>query len=701
MRSKIFIFGIVWLAVIIVSVLFPAYAADRSRASGQHINLELISQHQPVKSGYISHLGVRISLEDDWHIYWKNPGDTGLPTEVKWQLPDGFEVGPILWPLPSRFKLENFVNFGYDGIVLFPFQLVVSSDVTPGIYPVSAKVSWLVCKDLCIPGDATLSADIKVGASLLLTSEATVIERAIEMLPREVEDNRFELTVSDDKQWSIDLSSVDFAIDSAEFFPAHPDLIIYQASQTVVDRANSFSLRGQLSTDYEKSRNPFEGTLVLRNKISDDVYSFDIRPSEKVVSTLGPPIDSAEELESVSNLWLAIGFALIGGVILNFMPCVLPVIAIKLMSLIGLDERSKAEHFKETGFFAIGVILTFGLIGGILLALRSAGQQVGWGFQLQDSGTVLTLVILFYTLALNMSGLFEVGTSLQGVGGTTRSFGRLSSFMSGVLVTVIATPCTAPFMGAAIGFSIAQGATASMATFLALGIGMAAPFVIISLRPSLVAWLPKPGEWMNTLKNLLSVPLYLTVIWLIWVLGQQTSIDVVTKVLFVLVFIGLSAWAIGKIQYRKVLRLTTWRILIVVSLLIAMLGLKGVVSDFDRVTSQSVGTAVWLPWSAPKVSKDREMGRAVFVDYTAAWCITCQVNKRLVLDDQAVIAAFKKNNVITYRADWTSRDAEITKSLSEFGRSGVPVYVYYPPNQKTPMVLSEILSDEDIFDLFE
>ena len=701
MRSKIFIFIIVWLAVVIVSVLFPAYAADRGRASGQHINLELITQHQLIEPGQSSYLGIRISLEDDWHIYWKNPGDTGLPTQVEWSLPEGLEVGPILWPSPSQFRLENFVNFGYDQTVLFPFRLMVSSDVVPGTYPISAKVSWLVCKDLCIPGDAVLSTDIAVGTVGLLTDEASIIERAIDLLPQEVTDDWFGLTVSEDQQWSIDLSSVDFAIASAEFFPAHPDLIKYQASQTLGDGANDLSLRGQLSTDYEESKNAFEGTLVLKSKIGDNIASFDIRPSVRLVSTLGPRIDTSEGIESVSNLWLAIGFALIGGVILNFMPCVLPVIAIKLMSLIGLDERSRADHYQETGLFALGVILTFGLIGAILLVLRSAGEQVGWGFQLQDSGTVLVLIVLFYILALNMSGLFEVGTSLQGVGGTSKSFGRFSSFMSGVLVTVIATPCTAPFMGAAIGFSIAQGAMASMLTFLALGIGMAAPFVLISLRPSLVAWLPKPGEWMNTLKNLLSVPLYLTVIWLIWVLGQQTDIHVVTKVLFVLVFVGLSAWAIGKIQYRKVLRLAAWRILIVVSLLIAMLGLRGVVTNFDRVTSQSVSSIVWLPWSSSQVSKDREMGRAVFVDYTAAWCITCQVNKRLVLDDQTIIAAFKKNNVTTYRADWTSRDAEITKSLSDFGRSGVPVYVYYPPNQKAPIVLSEILGDEDIFDLFE
>ena len=702
MRSKIFIFVIVWLAVIIVSVLFPAHAADRSRVSGQHINLDLITQHDPVELGQSSYLGIQISLEEDWHIYWKNPGDTGLPTQVEWFLPDGFVVSSILWPSPSQFKLENFVNFGYDQTVIFPFRFTVSNDVTPGIYAVSAKVSWLICKDLCIPGDAVLSADIEVATAGVMTAEAIPIERAIQTLPKQAADNWFEVTVSKDKQWSIDLSRVDTAIASAEFFPAFPGLIEYQASQTLADSESGLVLRGQLSMDYGQSKNPFQGTLVLTNKSSQDVFSFDIRRTAKQVSTFESLSDISGEIQPLTNIWLAIGFALIGGVILNFMPCVLPVIAIKLMSLIGLDERSRAEHYQETGLFALGVILTFCLIGATLLALRSAGEQVGWGFQLQESGTVLVLIILFFILALNMSGLFEVGTSLQGVGGTDKNFGRLSSFFSGVLVTVIATPCTAPFMGAAIGFSIAQGATVSMLTFMALGVGMAAPFVLISLRPSLLACLPKPGEWMNTLKNLLSVPLYLTVVWLIWVLGQQTTIHVVSKVLVVLVFIGLCAWAIGKVQYRKIVRFATWRIFIVASLLIVIVALNNVVSSFGRQTSQqSITNGAWLPWSSSQVSKDRNMGRAVFVDYTAAWCITCQVNKRLVLDDPAVIAAFDKNNVITYRADWTSRDAEITNSLSTFGRSGVPVYVYYPPNQKPPLVLSEILSDEDIFDLFE
>ena len=700
MRSKIFIFVIVWLAVV-VSVLFPAFAADRSQAAGEYINLELITQHKPAEMGQTSYLGIQMSLEEDWHIYWKNPGDTGLPTQVDWLLPAGFAVGPIQWPPPIQFKLENFVNFGYDQNVLFPFQLVISNDVAPGIYSVSAKVSWLVCKDLCIPGDAVLSTDIEVAGSGVLTADASVIDRAIAALPKEAADNWFKVKVTEDGQWSVDLSGVDSIISTAEFFPAYPDLIEYQASQTLGVSSSGFVLRGQLSTDYGKSSNPFEGTLVLRNNVNNDVSSFDITRSTSQVSTLESLVDSDEDRKPVYSLWLAIASALIGGIILNFMPCVLPVIAIKLMSLIGLDERSKAEHYKETVLFALGVILTFCLIGAILLALRSAGEQVGWGFQLQDPVTVLVLVVLFFILALNMSGLFEVGTSLQGVGGTTRSFGRLSSFISGVLVTVIATPCTAPFMGAAIGFSIAQGAVASMLTFLALGIGMATPFVLISLRPSLVAWLPRPGEWMNTLKNLLSVPLYVTVIWLIWVLGQQTNIHVVSTVLFTLVFIGLCAWAIGRIQYRKILRLARWRTLIVVSFLIAMLGLKDVVSSFSQTTAEKVGTNIWLPWSSLQVSKDRQLGRAVFVDYTAAWCITCQVNKRLVLEDQDVIAVFEKNNVITYRADWTSRDAEITESLSTLGRSGVPVYVYYPSNQRTPIVLSEILSNEDIFGLFE
>lgn len=702
MRSKLFIFVVVWLAVIIVSVLFPAHAADRSRVSGQHINLDLITQYKPVEIGQSSYLGIRISLEEDWHIYWKNPGDTGLPTQVEWFLPEGFTVGPTLWPSPSQFKLDNFVNFGYDQTVIFPFRFSVSGDVVPGIYPVSAKVSWLICKDLCIPGDAVLSTDIEVDASGVMTAQASTIDRVIHTLPKQAADDWFEVTVSEDQQWSIDLSRLEKAIVSAEFFPAFPGLIEYQATQMLGDIGSGLVLRGQLSMDYAKLKNSFEGTLVLTDKMSEDVFSFDIRRTARPMSTLEPLSVISKEREALSNLWLAIGFALIGGVILNFMPCVLPVIAIKLMSLIGLDERSRAQHYQETGLFALGVILTFCLIGAILLALRSLGEQVGWGFQLQDPVTVLVLIVLFFMLALNMSGLFEVGTSLQGVGGTAKNFGRLSSFFSGVLVTVIATPCTAPFMGAAIGFSIAQGATESMLTFMALGIGMAAPFVLISLRPSLLAWLPKPGEWMNTLKNLLSVPLYLTVIWLIWVLGQQTNIHVVSKVLFVLVFIALCGWAIGKVQYRKIIRLATWRILIVISLLIAIVGLSNIVSSFGRVTSQQIITnGTWLPWSSSQVSEDRKMGRAVFVDYTAAWCITCQVNKKLVLNDPAVIAAFEKNNVITYRADWTSRDAEITNSLSTFGRSGVPVYVYYPPNQKPPLVLSEILNDEDIFELFE
>jgi thiol:disulfide interchange protein DsbD len=333
--------------------------------------------------------------------------------------------------------------------------------------------------------------------------------------------------------------------------------------------------------------------------------------------------------------------------------------------------------------------------------MRSAGDQIGWGFQLQAPEMVLGLIILFFVLALNMSGLYEIGTSLQRFGGIDGAFGRWSSLLSGALVTIIATPCTAPFMGAAIGFSIGQGAVSSMLTFLALGVGMATPYVIISLWPGLFVWVPKPGAWMSTFKNLLSVPLYLTVIWLIWVLGQQTTIHTISKVLVVLVFVGLSVWAIGKLQYRTITRIVPWRILIAISLLVSLSGLIHIGTALDQASTREVSKPEWKPWSSGDVASAREEAHPVFVDYTAAWCITCQVNKALVLNDQEVVDTFKKNKVITFRADWTSRDAAITESLTSFGRSGVPVYVFYPANQGAPVVLSEVLRKKEIFNLFD
>ena len=700
MRSKIYIFAIVWLLVVVVSVFFPAHATDRTSASTQYAKVELITQFDRVSPGQELYLGVRVTLDEDWHIYWKNPGDTGLPTQVDWVLPSEFSVEPMLWPIPSRFKLENFVNFGYSRTVIFPFLFKVSEDAPVGQQVISAKVSWLICKDLCIPGDAELFLDLQVGDFGIPTADASAIDIALQSMPQAAPKGWFVVTVSQDGQWDLNLSRLESTVTSGEFFPSQSEVIVYQAPQSLVEVASGMSLRGRLSPNYVSTKNSFEGVLVLTDKKNGKILSYDLRQTPQELVVLESPIRSSET-QSISSLWLAICFALIGGVILNLMPCVLPVLAIKLVSLVGQEERPVSARYRDTVLFSLGIILTFCLIGGVLLLMRSAGQQIGWGFQLQSPEMVLGLIVLFFVLALNMSGLFEIGTSLQRVGEIDGIFGRWSPLLSGALVTVIATPCTAPFMGAAIGFSMAQGPASSMLTFLALGIGMATPYALISLRPSLATWLPKPGAWMNTLKNLLSVPLYLTVIWLIWVLGQQTTIHNVSKVLVVLVFIGLAVWSVGRMQYGTLTRIGPWRALSVTSLLISLVILINIVTALDQKTTRALSQVEWKAWSSAGVASAREEGYPVFVDYTAAWCITCQVNKALVLNDQEVVSVFKKNKVITFRADWTSRDAEITESLTSFGRSGVPVYVFYPDNQGAPVILSEMLGKKEIFNLFD
>ena len=700
MRSKLLIFGLVWVAVVAVSLLFPAHAKDHV-VDAQHATLELISEFDTVAPGQEFYLGVRVTLEEGWHIYWRNPGDTGLPTRVTWDAPGELEVGPILWPSPIRFKLENFINFGYEDAVTFPFLVKTSELATLSTTAVEANVSWLICKDLCIPGDAQLSMDLNVGKTPMYSSEERHLTTVVGKLPMEAGDNGFRSVVTQDGRWSLDLSYLDFPISSAQFFPDYSDTISYGAQQTLESNSSGLSLRGELSADYKNSVNEFAGTLVVKNEVNREVQSYDLTRVPEQKTSLERSISPHEESQTISSLWLAICFALIGGVILNLMPCVLPVLAIKLMSLIEHGEQSRRLRFRETFLFSAGVVLTFCVIGATLILLRSAGEQIGWGFQLQSPETVLTLIILFFALSLNMSGLFEIGTSLQRFGGMKNTFGRWSSFASGALVTIIATPCTAPFMGAAIGFSIAQGTLASMLTFFALGVGMATPYALISLRPGLLKWLPKPGEWMNTLKNLLSLPLYLTVVWLIWVLGQQTNIHIVSQVLVLMVFTGLSAWAIGKVQYGRVSRIHAWRGLVAVSALISVLGLAYVLTSFDNSPGENNTDLNWEVWSADSVLEARKDGQSVFVDYTAAWCITCQVNKALVLDDQDVLRTFEENKVLMFRADWTSRDPSITQSLTGLGRSGVPVYVYYPPDNGVPLLLSEILTKKEIFALFD
>ena len=338
------------------------------------------------------------------------------------------------------------------------------------------------------------------------------------------------------------------------------------------------------------------------------------------------------------------------------------------------------------------MIGTFCSIGVLLLVLRSAGEQIGWGYQLQAPAVVLILILLFFLLALNMSGLFEIGTGFQKVGNSEQGSGRIASFLSGVLATAIATPCTAPFMGAALGFSMTQSNFVSFFTFFALGVGMASPFLLVALRPGLGRRIPAPGAWMGTFKNLLSIPLYLTVVWLVWVVGQQTDIHTSSKILLILVFVGLCVWSYGRLQFRKTQLRKTWSVFTFVVFVLCVAGISNVLNSLEKEDSLTDDQIQWQEWSIDKVMAAQSNGHPVFIDFTAAWCLTCQVNKQLVLTDDRVLRAFSENDVILFKADWTNRDKQISRAIESYGRSGVPVYVYYTPNDELPIVLPEILT---------
>ena len=440
------------------------------------------------------------------------------------------------------------------------------------------------------------------------------------------------------------------------------------------------------------------GVLVADPGFSGNGSAAIINTAFSVTDALPPAPPASSRL----GLFLALGFAFVGGMILNLMPCVFPVVGIKVLTFVENSRSSPASLRAHGLLFALGVLVCFWAIAGVLIALRAGGASLGWGYQLQSPLVVSALALLFFFLALNMSGVFEIGARAQQLAGSVRAeSGYLDAFLSGVIATVVATPCTAPFMGAALGFAVTQPAIISMTVFTALALGMAAPYLVLSFSPKLVGRLPKPGQWMVTLKQALAFPLYLTVVWLVWVLGRQVGVDAIARFLVGMTLIGAGLWVYGNWSAATAARART-----VAYVLAAVFVLGGSVvawpeasRDQDRNLATTEG--VWEPWSADAVSLARQDGRPVFVDFTAAWCVTCQVNKRLVLNRDSVQTRFRDRNIVLMVADWTNRDPEISLALDSLGRSGVPVYVMYPAGGGQPILLPELLTETLVLDAID
>lgn len=674
---------------------FFVVSASAATVKTPHVEADLIARHTAIVPGQPVEVALRLKIIDHWHTYWLNPGDSGLPTRLTWNLPAGFTASAIEWPYPKKLPLGPLMNFGYEGEVLHLVTITppATMDATKPV-TLSAKADWLVCADVCIPEEGVVSLTLPVGGAPL--AEDGRYQRAFAdaraALPKSVAGLKADAKVAG-KTLEISVTGDSINANDVTFYPVRDDVIANAAKQVLTRTSTGFRLAVPMGDPVNTELKSLEGVLVSAAGWGKAHAGKAIAIAAPVVygaASAAPPVAPAS---ADMTLIAALAFALIGGLILNLMPCVFPVLGIKVMGFVQHAEKDTSLLKKQGFAFFSGVVISFWVLAGLLLALRAAGESIGWGFQLQSPVFVTLLAVLFLLMALNLSGVFEMGLKLQSAAGNVEMRGGRSAlvdaFLSGVLATIVATPCTAPFMGAALGYTLSQPAWISMLVFTAIAVGMALPVTLLSLAPRWLKYLPKPGAWMTTFKQLMAFPLLATVAWLAWVLGSQQGNDGIAKLLFGLVLISLAAWMYGRWQVAKpALALVAGALVAAGGLALAWPSAEGA-REVASASAKADGD--WVPFSKQKIADLRAEGKGVFVDFTATWCITCQVNKRVALNQPEVVKRFGELNVVRMKADWTLKDAAITEALAEFGRNGVPLYLYYPPTGDA-IVLPEVLT---------
>ncbi len=660
----------------------PAFAQDE----GPRVQARLVAEDRAVAPGGSITIALEEIIAPEWHTYWKNPGDAGAPTVIEWTLPAGWTAEAIQWPRPMRVPVGPLMDYGYEGKLWLLSKINAPADAKVGeTVTIKAAASWLVCKNICIPEERTLTINVPVGPATPDAAVAKEFAAARALLPVA---SPWKMTYSMGSAGALG-QTLDLYVaapglvaahpKSVDFFPARPGLIKNPAPQLVGYAKDGLVLR---LTPGNKVAAPLEGLLVVASSSDDSVQALEVNASPGAVPAAEFP---AGATEGDLTLWLAILFALLGGLILNVMPCVLPILAMKALAVAQHGTEGRRESFS----YALGAVVSFAALGAVLLALRAGGEAIGWGFQLQSPMVVAGFALLVFTVGLNLSGVFEVGSITAGEG-LTRKSGPVGAFFTGVLAVAVAAPCTAPFMAAALGFALSQDAFAALAIFVALGVGFALPFILLGVWPRALSFLPRPGPWMLRLKQFLAFPMYMAAGWLVWVLAQQAGPRGVAIISAAMIFVALAAWlwSVTRDLSSRGRRLGAIAALVV--LLAALWGL----SQLHGATAAPVAQGTrGEAYSAAGLASYRAEGRPVFVDATAAWCITCLVNEEAVLNKQVVQGAFAQKNVVYMVADWTNRNPEITALLKDNGRSGVPLYLYYAPGAAKPQILPQLLTD--------
>lgn len=716
-------------ALLLVLLALGSTAASAQEAgiageeqSSEHVRVRLVPETTTAVAGSTLWLALRLEHAEHWHTYWINPGDAGLPLDFAWTLPAGVTLGEFQWPRPQRFNLPaDVVDFGYEGEVFHLIPLQIPADFSGNELAVSTHVKWLECEDTCIPAEATVSLTMPVQAAGATAEPNTPwlygFERTRASLPR----SDIALNSSfyfSNGELNLLVQATDPIFDGASsisFIPDEQRVVVYSAPQQITSQQSSLQLKQQQDRRVERRMPGRVGGLLLVTG-ADGVevsYQVEAAPDQAAAAAAtvatAAVVDGAAPINTVGgdvSVASAFVFALLGGLILNLMPCVFPVLSLKVLHLASSTHVTMREQRLHGLSYMGGVMLSFLALAAVLLGLQASGAAAGWGFHLQQPWFVAALVFLFFVMGLSMSGVVEFGTSVMGVGADLQEKeGYVGSFFTGVLAAVVASPCTAPFMGAALGFAFTQSMPVALTVFLALGFGMALPFVVLSFVPALAKMMPRPGPWMLTFRQLLAFPLYATVAWLLWVLGQQTDSNAMALVVAGCVVLAFACWLY---QHRH--NAQGWWRHASLLLILLCIGTAGStlftpllqVRATSTVSSAEAGEEEFEPYSADRLAALRADNKPVFINMTAAWCITCLVNERVALSSDAFLAAMQQKGVTYLKGDWTNNDPAITAVLKQYETSGVPLYLMFPADASKPAeVLPQILTESLMLEALE
>jgi thiol:disulfide interchange protein DsbD len=708
-------------------------------AHAAHTQARLVLSADTAKPGDIIWVGVDLKMEPGWHTYWKNPGAAGMATKIEWQLPPGVTAGEIQWPLPEKLPPIEVTTYGYDNEVILLVPLKLAADLKPGPLDLKAKVSWLECKEACVPGSGDVEATLNIGNETKPAADAKAIDFLKNKIPQPIGISGWLVSASwgkttnyDTRQLYIILSGPKFsrigyisAPFDFYFLPDASDQLEIEptklecGSSWIVLHAVVKKISGEwpkeisgviVEQNTSRQRTGFEVKLPIADQAPAGETISASSESRTDVAPVSNSSDQNMETGKMPVLPLMLLYAFIGGLILNIMPCVLPVIALKILGFVG-ESRSDPRHVRKLGLvYALGVLVSFLALAAVVIGVKAAGHRAGWGMQFGSPIFVVCLTTLVMLVALNLFGVFEVnlgGRALDAAGGLASKHGAAGAFFNGVLATVLATPCTAPFLSIALGFAFAQKAPVILLMFLAVGVGLAAPYVVLSWNPAWLKFLPKPGAWMEKFKIAMGFPMLATAVWLFNLAAGSYGKSVLWLGIF-LVLVAFAAWIFGEFvqrgRARKSVALASVLILLVGGYAFALenqLNWRAPMTPADATASlkESPDGIAWQRWSPDAVAKARSEGRPVIVDFTADWCLTCQVNKKTSIEIPSVRAKLKECNATALLGDYTHFPDNITTELNRFNRAGVPLVLVYPKNpDASPMVLPEILTPGIVLD---